>query len=450
MNALILIIAKFMIKIGKLINRGTTLPGALALKLNKDIFNYFKYPNLKIAITGSSGKGSSAYLIVKILEEQGKIVLNNSTGANITPGILTMLISSSKLNGKLKGDALVLEIDERYTKQIFKYIDINYLIITNVTRDQPPRQGHFDIVSSIIKEAITPTMHLILNGDDPYIYKVFKDCGKDKTYFSLEKNKYSYKQNQFANLNINYCPKCHTQLKYNYYNFEATGDYYCPNKDFKRPIIDVVGDMIDFEKNILEVDDTKYVLKSNILYAIYNTLGVITLTKLLNLNQNEVSSSIIKNSKPSYIEYIDGERKITILNNKNENSSTFNQSLLFLNHFSDEKVIVIGWKEISRRYNFDDLSWLYDIDFEILSKLKIEKIICIGIHRYDIALRIKYSNIEQDKILTFAHIGEAVEYIKTSTNSNIYGILNFDYVEPFKQKMQEGGNDDNNNSTSLL
>ena len=60
-----------------------------------------------------------------------------------------------------------------------------------------------------------------------------------------------------------------------------------------------------------------------------------------------------------------------VLNNKNENSSTFNQSLLYVTREKKQRTIVIGWKEISRRYNFDDLSWLYDIDNIMNVKKKV-------------------------------------------------------------------------------
>ena len=130
-------------------------------------------------------------------------------------------------------------------------------------------------------------------------------------------------------------------------------------------------------------------------------------------------------------------RIVTVLNNKNENSSTFNQSLLYVSRFKEKKVIVIGWKEISRRYEFDDLSWLYDIDFELLKSDEIEKIICVGLNRYDIATRLKYAGHEK-KIVVCTNLVEATNYIKDKTKSNIYAIVNFDYVKPFNELMNEG------------
>ena len=134
--------------------------------------------------------------------------------------------------------------------------------------------------------------------------------------------------------------------------------------------------------------------------------------------------------------YTYNDRIVYVLNNKAENATTYNQSLLFVKRNTELKTLIIGWKEISRRYNFDDLSWLYDIEFELLSNNEIDKIICIGPQAYDIATRLKYANIEEEKIVVIPLIDEAVKFIKSKTKGNIYGILNFDMVEPFNTNMK--------------
>ena len=177
-----------------------------------------------------------------------------------------------------------------------------------------------------------------------------------------------------------------------------------------------------------------------ILYAAYNTLAAFSTAMILGLDAKQVCEQISEcnRNKKLYDEYQYQGRMVHVLNNKNENSTTFNQSLLFLDRFKDEKTVVIGWKEISRRYHFDDLSWLYDIDFELLKKHNIHKLICVGIHRYDIATRMKYAGIPEKKILVFDQLEEATEEIKNHTKGNIYAILNFDYVDPFNHYMNVG------------
>ena len=67
MNKFSILVGKVVVFIGKVFNRGSVLPGSIVLKLNKNIWSYFKLPKTIIAVTGSSGKGSVCKSITKIL-----------------------------------------------------------------------------------------------------------------------------------------------------------------------------------------------------------------------------------------------------------------------------------------------------------------------------------------------------------------------------------------------
>jgi len=437
MKIISIIIGKLIIIAGNILKRGSVLPGYISLKINKNLLNDFKLPKTIIAVTGSNGKGSTSSMITKIFREQGYKVTYNDKGSNLIEGITTALINDSTITGKIKSDVLIMEVDERYTKYVFKNIKPNILVITNICRDQPPRQGNYDLVSNEILKGITDDMTLVLNGDDP-ILRRFKS--KNIVYYGIDKNKYSYTKNKFMNLNVNYCPTCNSKLEYNYYHFENNGDYYCSKCDFKRPEIKYLITKINYEKNEIEINN-EYKLKIpyNILFGIYNTLSAFTVSDICKLNVNKTIETIsnIEKDKKIYNTYNYNNRLVTVLNNKNENNTTFNQSLLYLEKYKDLKVVIIGWKEISRRYKYNDISWLYDIDFEILNKQNIEKIICVGDNCYDIASRIDLAGIEKSKIMTYNNLEEATKYIKNKTKGNIYGILNFDYVKPFNELMNE-------------
>ena len=445
MKTISIIIGKILIFIGKLVNKGSTLPGEYALKIDKNLLKKLKLPEKIIAVTGSSGKGSTTAIIRKIFEEQGYTVCHNDSGANLVSGITTTLINHSNLEGEIKEDVVILEVDERYSSILFKSIKPQTLVITNICRDQPPRQGNVDLVFDKINQGITKNMTLIINGDDPYLRKFqLQNNENEILYYGIEKNKYSYKKELFKSLNMYYCPICNSKLKYNYKTFEENGDYYCEKCDFKRPEMDYKVTNIDYDKNYFIINDEyKINTQYNILFSIYNTLAAFAAADQYNLDKEQTAktlNNIFKNQK-IYNEYEIQNRKVTIINNKNENATTFNQSLLHVKRQKDKKVIVIGWKEISRRYEFNDMSWMYDIDFELLNDENTEKIICIGRDKYNIATRLKYANIDKKKIITFDEIKQATNYIKKNTKSNIYAILNFDYVYPFNNSIRGDQNE---------
>ena len=431
--------AKVLIIIGKLLKRGSVLPGNIALKIDKKIMGKLKLPKTIIAVTGSSGKGSTTSLIAEVYRNLGYSVVHNSSGSNLKDGILTTLLENSSLTGKISKDVLIIEMDERWAKYVFPEIKPNYVVITNITRDQPPRQGNFDLVFKEIERAITPNMHLILNADDPYLQK-FAIGKKNKiTYFGIEKNKYSTSKPKFENLNLTYCPKCNNKLEYYFYHFENIGEYYCPKCGLNHPKNNFEVSKIDYTNNLITINNSIEIkIPFGMLFAVYNSLAAYTVLALNKLGDKNIEQSInkivVNTSQFSCFEQ--NNRLIYTLNNKNENSTTFNQSLLFIDRDKSPKTIVIGWKEISRRYKYNDLSWLYDINFELLKKHDIERIVCVGLQEFDIATRIKLAGIESKKIVCFNRLDDACDYLKGKTKDNIYAILNFDYVRPFNDNMK--------------
>lgn len=439
-----IIVGKILIVLGKILKRGSTLPGNIALKIDKNIMTKIKLPSTVIAVTGSSGKGSTTKLIADVYRNLGYTVAHNSSGANLRDGILTTLISEATLTGKIKKDVLIIEMDERWAKYVFPSIKPHYVVITNITRDQPPRQGNFDLVFNEIEKALTNDMHLILNADDPYLQKFAINKKNKITYFGINKNKYSTKKARFENLNLIYCPKCNKKLNYDFYHFENIGSYYCSKCSLKHPKNDYSVTKIDYINNYININEEICIkIPLGMLYAVYNTLAAFTTLSINNLGDKNIESAInnIVNLDNSMNCLEKNNRIIYTLNNKNENSTTFNQSLLFIDRDKSRKTIIIGWKEISRRYKYNDLSWLYDINFELLKKHDIEKIVCVGPQRYDIASRIKLAGFQNNKIISFKDLDEACTYLNEKTKSNIYGVLNFDYVEPFNKYMMEVSND---------
>ena len=256
-KTLTIFLSKIILKLLKLIGRGSSLPGEIALKLNKNLLKEFKINSKIIAVTGSSGKGSTSSMIVDSLRELGYSVAHNMKGSNLKFGIITLLIENSNIHGELNQDFLVFEMDERYAKYVFCDIEPDFVIVTNVTRDQPPRQGNVDIVLNDIKNAIPKKSHIILNADSPYMQNLVIDKENEVTYYSVCENKFSENESIYKKLNIYYCPKCSCKLKYSYYNFEENGKYICTNEkcgfEYPRPDFEVTD--INFECNIITINN---------------------------------------------------------------------------------------------------------------------------------------------------------------------------------------------------
>ena len=166
---LAIVVCKLLRFIGKRVGKGSSLPGKFALKICPDVLRRVTLPPCIIAVTGSNGKTSTVEMIAAILRRSGKKVIYNAEGSNQIEGVTTLILCSSTLGGKMRGDVLLLESDERYARLSFRWFHPTHFVITNLYRDQLTRNGHPEWVYDAILPAIHPDTTLVLNADDPLV-----------------------------------------------------------------------------------------------------------------------------------------------------------------------------------------------------------------------------------------------------------------------------------------
>lgn len=420
-----------------LIGRGSTFPGIVAEKFDKNIIKKFKMPSKVIIVTGSSGKGSTTRLIANGFKDLGYTVAYNKEGGNMSYGVITTLIKNCSLGGRIKTDVVVLEMDERSVKYVTPFIKTTDMVITNVTRDQPPRQRHPEFIIEEITKGITDNIHLYLNANDPALQKFTLNKKNKVTYYGIDKLFTSHKNNLFSVINNKRCPICNSNLEYEYYHIEDLGKYKCSNKKCKFEMPKPKYRITTFKDDKITINNKYTITLSNdMLYSLNNTLAAYSVLCEHGLDKEKVCESIsnINHDNKIYNKYKVRDRDVYVLNNKCENAATYNQSMLYTYSDKREKTVVLGWLEISRRYLWDELSWLYDVEFELL-KENTNCFICTGPQAYDIAVRLKYSGIPENKIKIHTDIYNSKEDINNSKGP-IYAILNFDYLNDFNTIME--------------
>ena len=390
MKTVVILIGKILLSILELFGRGTSLPGQVVRKLDKNILKKFQLPQTIIAVTGSSGKTSTSYMIYRTLSDNNIKVAHNSKGSNLIDGAISLLLKNSTITGKSKVEAIVLEVDERYTKQVFDVIKPTHIVLSNITRDQPPRHGDYKKVYNVIESAITTKATLIVNGDDPIVTTLASGKKDKKVFYGMNKNYESYESLESNCLDMVYCPKCNHKLVYNYVQFGNVGDYYCPKCDFKRPKLNY--EITNRSENEITIND-KYKITTSyqMLYLHYNVLAAFTTVATLGINKNKIVKS---------------------LNN-------------------------LGFEYISKRYSYQDISWLYDIDFEFINN--VDKFICIGPFANDIASRILVTDIDKKDIIAIKNIEDVSEAL-LQTKGNIYAILNMGTEQAFMESINSKKN----------
>lgn len=437
-TTLLIIICKLATFMGHLLGRNASVfPGKLAYDRDVKILSKVKYPKLVIGVTGSSGKGSTIELINHVLEAKGYSVAYNKYGSNGIYGITTLILNNVKtFSHKPKKEVLLMELDERHIKLAFLVPTLTHLVVTNITRDQPARNSAPELIYDAIFNSTFDNTHLIINADDPCVNKI-KTTFKGKiTAYGIDKTKDSYLENKIQSIDSAYCPVCNTKLKYNFYHYGHIGSYYCPNHDFERKL-DYEATNVNLDKQIMTIENNQVWINKNILYAAYATLACYTLCKTIGIPSKNILHALNENKlTPKRANtYKFDNREVNMLESKNENALSYYQSLQYIVDQKGTKTVILGFDNVSRRYKFNDLSWLYDVEFEKLKDNNIDKIICIGRFRYDVAARLDYANIPKDKLILIDNLEELLNITKNKTKGNIYTMVCFDMTAIIKKML---------------
>lgn len=436
-----ILICKLLRVVGKLFSGGSTMPGRIALKLFPDILSHMQLPKYIIAVTGSNGKTSTTNMIYHILKKNGKSVAWNFEGSNQIEGVTTMILANSTMGGKVKKDVLLIESDERYAQYTFNYFQPTHYVINNLFRDQLTRNGHPEFVYDQIAASIHDGVQLILNADDPLVSTFGKDR-KNVIWFGADKLSTDTKECDSVYNDGAYCPVCKAPMKYSTYHFNHVGHYACTSCDFRRHEPDYRITSVDLKEGWLEIDGKYRVnltLKS--LYNSYNILAAYSVAALLGIDGKSIAEAmddyVMRNDRIK--QFTIGERTGTLLTSKHENSISYDHSLRVVRDSDKEAIdVMIIVDKISRKYYARDVSWLWDIDFEMLNQPNINEILLVGTYSSDLAVRLSFTDIPQEKIVIYRSIPKAMNYLRRSEREEyLYTITCFSDKNRFLSMVKE-------------
>lgn len=421
---------------------GSVFPASIVRKFDKNILEKIKYPKYVVGVTGSSGKGSTTSMIAHILEVNGYKVVWNKSGSNVVNGTTTLILNNTKVfSHKMDSDFLLLEMDESYIKETFSKSTLTHLVVTNITRDQPARNGEPLFILNKIFNSIDEKTHLIINSDDAFVNRLKYLHKGEVTTYGIGKTKYSLKEPISNNVDAAYCPICHEKLVYKFYHYGHLGSYSCPNGDFKNNI-DIKAEKVDLEKQEMVINDNIIHLNKDVFFAVYYTLAAYSLCKVIGMEEVKIihalNDEVLESKRLKSLKY--HNREVDMLESKNENNLSYLQSLNYINTYKGKKTIILGFDNVSRRYKYNDISWLYDVDFEVLDLKNIDKILCIGRFRYDVYARLRLANIDEDKLVIVDNIKNISEDLD-KTEGTIFTMVCFDMTAVLKKIFMEDNND---------
>lgn len=440
-TTILILINKLTTKICHLFKRdGSVFPGSIVNKYDKTILKKIKYPKYVIGITGSSGKGSTTSQVAYILEKNGYKVVWNKSGSNLINAATTLILNNTNpITKKLNGDILLMELDESFISKIFEKNTLTHLLITNITRDQPARNGHPELILNKIINSIGDNTHVIINADDPFLNRLKYIHHGLLTTYGVNKTKYDTTEPINDSIDSAYCPLCHTKLVYDFYHTGHIGKYKCPKCEFGREKVNFEASDVDLKKQFFTINDSIYHINKDVFFAVYYTLAAYTLCKTLGLSDNKIKKYLNDEPMPSkrMKELHIDNRLVNMIESKNENNLSYYEALHYIREQHTKKTVILGFDNVSRRYKFNDLSWLYDVKFDLLDDKYIDKIFIIGRFRYDVLTRLSYTNIDKDKIILIDNLDNLIDKIKNKSTGTIYTMVCFDMTAIIKKKIME-------------
>ena len=345
---------------------GSALPGLVVEKIDSGFIPRAlqDLPYGVVVISGTNGKTTTTKIVVELLEATGLKVFTNRTGSNFSRGVAAALLGAVNQRGKLDADIAVLELDEAWAVKFVQKVQPKYSLLLNVMRDQLDRFGEIDTAAGFLEKiAVATTERVVLNRDDPRVFRIHEKTSAAATYFGLTTDLLRLMPTDDS-------------LK--------TGDAVANESVPAEVVLTAVAE----QGAEFLIDGTSY--KTEIaLSGVYNLLNAAALA-LVRAIVPEAPIPILLGAlskvKPAFgrgetITYNGTSIDLLLV----KNPSGFRLSLLSFGKRQRQTMIAINDNYADGR----DMSWLWDVDFSVLKNVSVVS----GVRAYDMALRLNYDEV---------------------------------------------------------
>lgn len=383
---------------------GSTWPGEIALFLNPNIVQSLPLADKKIVmITGTNGKTTTTKLIETILLTNNKKAHHNASGSNLFNGIVASLISNFSYRHGFSADYFILEVDEAALPVVLQNIKPQIIVLLDLFRDQLDRYGEVDAIAENWQAALQHLPHsttLIINADDPQLAFIGAHLKTHLIYFGLNDSHLFLPHLQHATDSL-YCPQCGKRLTFTGTYFSHLGKWTCEQCAFSHPPLAITA------KNFVSPIEG--------IYNEYNALAAAAVARTLGFDDDKIKKGLQKFT-PAFgrMEIIQhGKKQIEIALSKNPTG--FNESLRIVLSSKHKGCLLLALDD--RTPDGTDISWIWDVDFEILKNYHIP-IIITGDRCLDLGLRLKYAELQHHDLIIEPNLKQAIVIALKKTHVN--------------------------------
>ncbi|MBB5158352.1 Mur ligase family protein [Saccharopolyspora phatthalungensis] len=341
---------------------GGMIGGRLALSVQPRALHKLAIGRRVVMVTGTNGKTTTTQMVAEALRSQAPAV-SNGTGANMLDGHVAALMT--------RPDApfAALEVDELHLAQVTAQFEPAVILLLNLSRDQLDRVGEIRTVAASLRRALAqaPGAQVIANRDDPNI--VF--AAADHPAATWVSGGVRWKDDALN------CPNCGTFIG------DTDRDWRC-TCGLARP----AADWTVTETGVASANGTHHELALSLPGHVNRVNATFALAAALQLGCDKESALTricrVSQAAGRYQTVRLARRQVRLLLAKNP--ASWLEMLDLVGGNDHPLVLVVN----SREADGYDVSWLWDVDFEVLRGRPVR---VAGDRALDLAVRLRYADV---------------------------------------------------------
>ncbi len=439
--------------------KATHFPGQLAKKLCPGFLAQIAKPDRIIAVTGTNGKTTVANLVADMAGKLGLSFAHNAYGSNIEEGIITALLDATTVTGRKKKELAILEIDERVTRVVFKDLQPDYLLVTNLFRESYLRNAHGEFIYQILDDHIPASTRLIVNADDLLSSALGRKRPHNSFGIAQLPEEATFTRNLIRDVLL--CPDCGQPLTDDFIRYHHVGRSRCdacgwrsmeadyqvlairnsaePDRTLAYQAITRADTLVVGHRQADgRMEEESYPFSGQTILDLYNVLAAITLFKVLGYEAAAVADALtgltIGMSRKEIVRA--GNKTIYRMLAKGKNPIAVSRVIDAVTLFpGDIQFILLVDTSVEKMSEEDNTAWLYDADLALLSAEAVRRIVIGGQRAEDIRLALLLAGVPDKKIVTSRDKSQTASLIEESPAPQTIAILYELYSEAVSRKV---------------
>jgi UDP-N-acetylmuramyl tripeptide synthase len=385
---------------------GTALPGLVAERIDPAVIQSLaaELGQGSVIVTGTNGKTTTARLLRSIARAAGLKPVANRAGSNMMRGIAAALVDAAGWSGDIDSPEQrlgIFEVDEATLPHVANAVRPRAVLFTNLFRDQLDRYGEVEAVAAVWRAAVAELpsdVTIVLNADDPSVAGLAAVATGHVITYGMVDASLGVRTLEHA-ADARWCASCGAELSYSAVMYGHLGHWRCTQCGNSRPEPDIACGRVESgaDQMRLTLSLRDATLQTTIpltgLYNAYNAVAAAATAVALESEPHVIElglhSSTAGFGRQERMQV--AGRNVQIMLAKNP--AGLNQVLRTITaNGSTVDIVLFLNDEIA---DGRDVSWIWDVDFELLSG-KTRSVTASGGRAWDMALRLKYAGLYEN------------------------------------------------------